>query len=126
MELIIGGACQGKLEYALTCYLLKKEQAVSGRENRKELLFQAALVNQFHLFVRSCLEEASDPFLEAGILLEKNPGVILIADEVGYGIVPADPFEREYRETTGRVMCQMAEKAERVVRVVCGIGMVIK
>ena len=33
---------------------------------------------------------------------EKNKDTIVIADEIGNGIVPLDAFEREYREQTGR------------------------
>ncbi|MBP6421033.1 MAG: bifunctional adenosylcobinamide kinase/adenosylcobinamide-phosphate guanylyltransferase, partial [Agathobacter sp.] len=42
------------------------------------------------------------------------------------GIVPLDSFEREYRERLGRLLCEIAAKAERVERIVCGIGQRIK
>ena len=42
------------------------------------------------------------------------------------GIVPIDSFEREYRERTGRILVKLAEQADEVVRVVCGIGQRIK
>ena len=51
---------------------------------------------------------------------------ILVTDEIGYGIVPIDPFEREYREETGRICCLLAEKSEEVWRVCCGIGTRLK
>ena len=41
-------------------------------------------------------------------------------------IVPLDSFEREYRERLGRLLCEIAAKAERVERIVCGIGQRIK
>ena len=52
--------------------------------------------------------------------------VILVSEEVGYGIVPADAFERQYREAVGRVCTALAAKSSRVTRVVCGIGTVLK
>ncbi len=55
-----------------------------------------------------------------------NPNRILVTDEIGYGIVPIDPFEREYREETGRICCLLAEKSEEVWRVCCGLGMRLK
>ena len=58
--------------------------------------------------------------------LEKHPDTVIICDEVGNGIVPLDSFEREYRERLGRLLCEIAAKAERVERVVCGIGQRIK
>ena len=59
-------------------------------------------------------------------LLEKNPNVVLVSEEVGYGIVPADAFERRYRETVGRICTELAAGSSKVTRVVCGIGMVLK
>lgn len=46
--------------------------------------------------------------------------------EVGGGIVPPDPEERRSRERAGRLACLLAERAEAVVRVFCGIPRVIK
>ena len=59
-------------------------------------------------------------------LIRKNPELILITDEIGYGIVPVDRMEREYREQTGRVCTCLAAYSEKVYRVMCGIGQVIK
>ena len=64
-----------------------------------------------------------------GIIMEiisKNPEVILISDEIGYGIVPFDKEERFYRELTGRIMCEVAKKANSVERIICGISLVNK
>ena len=80
---------------------------------------------------RSCIPER---WLEQGknweelasLMLEENRDLILICDEIGCGLVPVDAFEREYRESTGRVMNALAVQAERVDRVVCGIGRRIK
>ena len=46
----------------------------------------------------------------------------VICDEIGCGLVPMDAFERKYRADTGRIMTALAESAEGVDRVVCGIG----
>jgi adenosyl cobinamide kinase/adenosyl cobinamide phosphate guanylyltransferase len=37
-----------------------------------------------------------------------------------------DAFEREYRERLGRILITIAAKADRVERVICGIGQRIK
>ena len=62
----------------------------------------------------------------AEILYQKNPELVIVTDEIGCGIVPMDPFQREVREQTGRVCTALAGKARRVHRVICGIGTVIK
>ncbi|MCI9019059.1 MAG: cobinamide kinase, partial [Lachnospiraceae bacterium] len=51
---------------------------------------------------------------------------VIVVNELGSGVVPIDAFDRNYRETTGRICCELAKKAREVHRVVCGIGMVIK
>ena len=59
-----------------------------------------------------------------GILYQKNPELVIVTDEIGCGIVPMDPFQREVREQSGRVCTALAGKARRVHRVICGIGTV--
>lgn len=51
---------------------------------------------------------------------------VVIATEVGGGIVPVDPEERAAREAAGRLSCLLAERADTVVRVFCGLPMVLK
>lgn len=83
-------------------------------------------VNEFHSFTRRWLSEgrAKEELLK---ILEKNENLqLLISDEIGYGLVPIDNFEREYREFHGRVMTELAEQADCVERVVCGIPQRIK
>jgi len=51
---------------------------------------------------------------------------VVIATEVGGGVVPADPEERRRREQAGRLACLLAERAETVIRVCCGLPQVLK
>lgn len=51
---------------------------------------------------------------------------VVIATEVGGGIVPVDKDERAAREAAGRLACLLAQRAEQVVRVFCGIPTVLK
>ena len=51
---------------------------------------------------------------------------VVIATELGGGVVPADAQERAAREAAGRLSCLLAQRAERVVRVFCGLPMVLK
>ena len=46
--------------------------------------------------------------------------------EVGNGIVPLDPGERAWREQVGRTLNILSERADRVVRMVCGIPVALK
>lgn len=50
----------------------------------------------------------------------------LIACEVGQGIVPQDERERTAREFAGRLTNRLAQRADTVVRMVCGCPMYLK
>ena len=51
---------------------------------------------------------------------------ILIATEVGGGVVPMDAKERADREAAGRLACLLAARAQCVVQMFCGIPTVLK
>ena len=64
---------------------------------------------------------------DAGALLgELSEKAVITCAEVGNGIVPLDPGERAWREAVGRLSCALAERADAVVRMVCGIPVVLK
>jgi adenosyl cobinamide kinase/adenosyl cobinamide phosphate guanylyltransferase len=46
--------------------------------------------------------------------------------EVGSGVVPLDPRDRAWRELVGRTCCALSARAEKVVRMVCGIPVTLK
>ncbi len=51
---------------------------------------------------------------------------VVIATEIGGGVVPLDAAEREARERAGRLNCLLAERADVVARVFCALPMVLK
>ena len=51
---------------------------------------------------------------------------ILIATEVGGGVVPMDARQRAEREAAGRLACLLAARADCVVQMFCGIPTVLK
>lgn len=120
MELIIGGAAQGKLEYVLHAHDLRLEQVSVG------VLAEQPVVNRLELAVRELLRAGADPRAAVLDYADAHPDCILICEEIGCGLVPMDAFEREYRETVGRICCDLAAKSRRVVRVFCGIPTVLK
>lgn len=51
---------------------------------------------------------------------------VVIVTEVGGGVVPVDPKQRADREAAGRLSCLLAERADTVVRVFCGLPILLK
>ena len=115
MELYIGGYAQGKKEYVFS---------------RKANVPEPCIVDELHMWYKRLLrdENRSGENAEQVILsyCTNHPDCILICDEIGNGIVPIDPFERTYRERLGRLLIDLAKRADHVERVVCGIGQVLK
>ena len=66
------------------------------------------------------------PLAEVEKLLPLWEDAIVITQEVGCGLVPIAPEDRIWREAVGRVNCRLAEYAETVERVCCGLGMTLK
>lgn len=126
MDFIIGGCFQGKRAYVREYYGFADMDFIDGEAVKDNDMQGKHCLAGFHRFVRRLLSEGADIEKNVNLLLEKNDIRVIISDEIGYGIVPIDAFEREYREVVGRQSCILAKKAEKVVRVVSGIGVVIK
>ena len=107
MIFITGPLYSGKREYA--CSLLN-----CGREDlQKRAVWD----------VQNLAADCADLNALADKLAERE---MVIATEVGGGVVPIDAGERAAREAAGRLSCLLAQRAERVVRVFCGLPMVLK
>ena len=124
MEMIIGGAFQGKCAYARKTH--PEVAWKNGADLEKEDLMTVDGVLDFQEYIKKELKADRNVAGLAEELSEKNPDIILVSQEVGYGVVPMDAFDRKYREAVGRVCTGLAAKCSKVTRVVCGIGTVIK
>ena len=120
MKFITGGAYQGKLEYAKKLY--PSAEWTDGAGCSLQEILSCGAVDHFHLFVRRWLQEGKTPQELIRAILDKNRDLIIVCDEIGCGLVPTDAFEREYRESVGRICTQLVEYADEVYRVTCGIG----
>ncbi|MBO6137781.1 MAG: bifunctional adenosylcobinamide kinase/adenosylcobinamide-phosphate guanylyltransferase [Lachnospiraceae bacterium] len=125
MRLVIGGVSQGKLDFVLEKYSLEEKAVMDG--NTKDMVdLKDRVFYAFETWFKRQLKGGGDPEGAADALIESLPELIVICDEVGSGIVPAEPFEREYRERLGRYLIKLAKRAQSVERVFCGIGQRIK
>lgn len=126
MKLVIGGAFQGKKAYVKQHLKIKEEDMADGKDASYEALFHCRCIYHFHEWIKKGIEEKWNFKNLAEELLKRNPEVLIITNELGYGVVPVDAFDRTYRETTGRICTEIAAVCEQVIRVSCGLGMVIK
>ncbi|MFB0920908.1 MAG: bifunctional adenosylcobinamide kinase/adenosylcobinamide-phosphate guanylyltransferase [Oscillospiraceae bacterium] len=113
MILIVGGAYSGKREFAKSLGYAETEMADAVLDDKPVLYNLQDLV--------AAAPERAPLLVDA--LVKKN---VVICNEVGSGIIPVDTNERAAREATGRLCILLAQKAEKVVRIVCGIPAVIK
>ena len=129
MRLVVGGCGQGKLDWLRRhtgeAYG-EAESVADGETCREEELYRCRVLCRFHCLVRRELLAGREPEQLIDRMVEKNPGIWIISDEIGSGIIPAERAEREYRERTGRLLCQLAARAQEVYRVVCGLGRKLK
>jgi adenosylcobinamide kinase/adenosylcobinamide-phosphate guanylyltransferase len=69
--------------------------------------------------------EAEVARLEAALGGRRGP-VVLVSNEVGFGIVPDNALARRFRDLQGSLNQRLAERADRVILVVAGIPITVK
>ncbi|MEW6439906.1 MAG: bifunctional adenosylcobinamide kinase/adenosylcobinamide-phosphate guanylyltransferase [bacterium] len=62
----------------------------------------------------------------AEVLGEVPCSVALVTNEVGWGIVPANDLARRFRDVAGAMNQALAQAADQVVLLVCGIPLTLK
>ncbi|HIQ66917.1 MAG TPA: bifunctional adenosylcobinamide kinase/adenosylcobinamide-phosphate guanylyltransferase [Candidatus Faecousia excrementigallinarum] len=120
--LIVGGACQGKREYAQKAFGLNEREILPWNEEREG----ASCIADLHLRVRACLEKGLTQQEVLEKLLPFCRGKIVLCDDIFCGVVPLDAMERQWREVTGRLLCLLAQEADTVIRMQCGLPQAIK
>lgn len=113
MILVIGAIASGKMAYV-------RSLGYSDSDIANAVLDERPVLNNLQDIV------FSDPTGSAALyeaLVQKS---VVICNEVGSGIIPVERADRDAREATGRLCNRLAQAAERVVRLVCGIPVVIK
>ena len=124
MQLIIGGAYQGKLDFVRTSHPGLSETQCSPDQPQLDL--STDVIIGLHLWVLAQLRAGRDPLQELEAVRDELQGKIVISDDISCGVVPIDPELRRWRETTGRVLAWVSQWSEQVNRLFCGIASRIK
>lgn len=124
MILVIGGAYAGKTEFVKNYFRLSDADIQEASET--ENFQNATCIRNYHILIQKLCKENADPLAFTERLIQENPDCIVITNEIGCGIVPLDKSERLWREACGKSACLLAERVEKVIRIICGIPIVIK
>lgn len=116
MDLVIGGAFQGKLTWALAHYGFSMADVCDLAVSEP----RAGAKCYCHL------EALSRRETDVARYLPLFENAVVVCREVSSGIVPMDGEERAWRERHGTLMQDIARGADRVTRVFCGLAEVLK
>lgn len=108
MILIIGGREAGKRQFAASLGYAPGDMTPDPGNQTAPVLYGL---------------EGLEPLPPLGALLKRQ---VVICDEIGCGVIPLDRHDRDRRDAVGRLCCALAQKAEAVYRVSCGLGMRLK
>ena len=77
------------------------------------LLMVGAPIDEEFATLRAALRDAAGP-------------IVLVANEVGLGLVPETPLGRQFRDAAGRLNQDIARLADRVVFIAAGLPLILK
>lgn len=145
MIFVIGGAFQGKREFAEERFRFGERAGSEtegcdaggtpfswqdGTDSSWEEFCRAGFCCHLEAMVRRRMEEAGIEAFSGEAFLEElfsfGRKKVILTDEISSGIVPMEPFERAWREEAGRISCRIAAQAEEVWRVFAGVGQRLK
>ena len=125
MDLIIGGAYQGKLDFAKQKYGFSDAHVCTcGAESGID--FTAPCINKIEEFTFWCVQNGKD----ATALFQENRASwdrsVLICQDIFCGVVPLGADLRAWREMTGRLCAYLSREATQVFRIFCGLEQKLK
>jgi adenosyl cobinamide kinase/adenosyl cobinamide phosphate guanylyltransferase len=124
MNLIIGGAYQGKLDYAKTAYAVSAEEVSDCSAG--PLDFSKRCIYHLEAFVLDCVREGRDAIEIFEAHGEQWRESVIICNDISAGVVPMDAELRAWREATGRLLNHLSPRAEQVTRIFCGLPQRLK
>ncbi len=124
MKLIIGGAYQGKLDFAKETFSLREEDVFTCHD--AEIDFSAKCIDKLEEFTYACTQNGTDPLDYMKAHKEQWQDSILICQDIFCGVVPLGADLRAWRQDTGLLCQYLSREAESVSRIFCGLEQKLK
>lgn len=124
MHLIIGGAYQGKRQFAEERFGLKPEDIFTCTGEDPD--FSCPCLDRLEEFTLSCVKAGRD---SVACFRENREGwkdSVLILGDISAGVVPLEAQLRAWREENGQLGRYLGEQAESVHRLFCGLEQRLK
>ena len=114
IHLIIGGAYQGKEDWAREEFsLLDEDIFVCDSDSMPD--FSKKCLTHYENYVAYCLKQNLSPQTDF------SDSTVIICDDIFCGVVPIDAFQRKWREETGLTLQKIAAQKNVILwRVFCG------
>lgn len=122
MVLVVGGAYQGKLEYVKKEFNLTNDDIVNGALINLDNMSNGKCLYNFHKLI----ERLNNENINIDNFMENHKFSIIISNEIGCGVIPIDKKNRDLVELVGRNLCNLAKKANKVIKISCGLPIIIK
>ena len=124
MILIIGGAYQGKLDFAKTAFSLSEDDIFTC--NGSVIDFSKRCISNIEEFSLACVQNGTDPSDYFKTHKEDWKDSILICEDIFCGVVPMGAEMRAWRQATGRLCQYLSREAAAVSRIFCGLEQKLK
>lgn len=124
MVFIIGGAYQGKLDYAISRFELGTEDVFCC--DGLEIDWSKRCVDHLERFTWACVQQSVDPIAWFREHREQWENSILICQDIFCGVVPMGAENRIWRQITGRLCQYLSQEAQQVSRIFCGLEQRLK
>lgn len=124
MIFIIGGAYQGKLDFARDTFGVTDAEVFTCTGS--EIDFSKRCIYALEEFTLACIREGKDP---EGYLREHREqweNSIFIFRDMFCGVVPVEAEIREWRQISGRLTQYLSREASHVSRIFCGLEQRLK
>jgi len=124
MILILGGAYQGKLNFAKSKFSLSDGDIFlcSGTD----LDFSKPCIYALEEFSYACIQAGIDPVEKIKSSRHRLEHTIFICQDIFCGVVPMERQLRLWRDATGKLCQYLSSEAEAVYRIYCGLEQRLK